>query len=45
MTEEQRQREQQRAAERAAHEDDGDGADMMGAMNETAAFEAGSWNS
>ena len=38
-------REQQRAAERAAHEDDGDGADMMGAMNETAAFEAGSWNS
>ena len=41
----QRQREQQRAAERAAHEDNGDGADMMGAMNETAAFEAGSWNS
>ena len=38
-------REQQRAAERAAHEDGGDGADMMGAMNETAAFEAGSWNS
>ena len=38
-------REQQRAAERAAHEDNGDGADMMGAMNETAAFEAGSWNS
>ena len=43
VTEEQRA--QQRAAERAAHEDDGDGADTMGAMNETAAYEAGSWNS
>ena len=29
----------------SSDEDNGDGADMMGSMNEMAAFEAGSWNS